>query len=461
MNISIFDMSAGRAEQNASFNEASAKDMRSDDADFTKTLDAEMNNPGSETTPSTQGVSDADKTQAPDAKEDAPAAQAESDTAPKDETEEADKPFQASMHQGMNIAVLSPLSDGPLDAGNIDIAKSTAFSTQSPYDSVDVLPEAKEEGLEELLSDAEEPVFRQEDLAAARNVGSPSAEASEGALDNALSYAEALQGNNEKEAAGDVPENSDKTGDKENPVKEKSLAIEGFEPASLARDGALGQGTDEGAPESDLSNSDAMRLSADELKESVSEAGDFGVQLSKGPDESPLGLAVSLVDSSNAGVKTAETASTDARQVFDAIDSAFKSTPSKGLTEVRLRLYPDNLGELNIRLSLEDNLLNATITVDNEGVKGILESGSCALKEVLGRHGIALDNFVVELGRNAALDLNHGSFGDSMQRNMFYNNPDGPGRGFPGNRADDEALLVRAPLYGAAAGINAGVDIFI
>ncbi|MEK6531059.1 MAG: flagellar hook-length control protein FliK [Deltaproteobacteria bacterium] len=461
MNISIFDMSASRAEQNASFNEASAKDMRSDDADFTKTLDAEMNNPGSETTPSTQGVPVADKTQASDAKEDAPAEQAERDTAPEDETEEAGKSFQASMPLGVNIAALSPLSDGPLDAGDIDIAKSTAFSMQSPAGSVDVLPEAKDEGFEEGLSETEEPVFQQVGLAAALNESSLSDDAAEAALDAALSYAEALQGNGEKTAAGDVPENSDKAGDRENPVKEKPLAIEGFEPASLARDGALGQGTDEGAPESDLSNSDAMGLAADELKESVREAGDSGVQFFKGPDEGPLGLAASLADSSKAGVKAAETASTEARQVFDAIDSAFKSTPSKGLTEVRLRLYPDNLGELNIRLSLEDNLLNATITVDNEGVKGILESGSFALKEVLGRHGIALDNFVVELGRNAALDLNHGSFNDSMQRNMFYNNPDGPGHGFSGNGADDEARMVRAPLYGAAAGISSGVDIFI
>ncbi len=458
MNISIFDMSANKAGQDVSLKQTPAKDMSPDatDSDFTDMLDAEINNAGNET--ASESATSAEEATASDVKDGAFEDEASADVETDADSVDAETPSLALM--SLNIAPQLPVSDDSPDSGSIGIARSTQSSKEPEPGFDEIPPDMEDEGLEEVLTE-QSPVFGQDDSTTASNEAVSPVETQDAALDSASLNAEALSGNREKATTNKVSENKDRAGEKENSIKDIFATTEEFEPAPLAHEGAMGQGTDEGAPESDSGNSDSVGFVVDEFREGAEEQGGFGVHVSEGDNHGAFGLSSGTGALNGASGETAETAYS--HKVFDAIDSAFKSTASKGLNEVRLRLNPPNLGELNIRLSLEENLLNATITVDNESVKGILESNSASLKDVLLRHGISLDNFVVELKPGAESDLMHGSFRDSMHGNMFYN-PEN--RGYRGNARKDEpavdnAQKTNAPLFSAKTPMRVGVNIFV
>lgn len=88
-----------------------------------------------------------------------------------------------------------------------------------------------------------------------------------------------------------------------------------------------------------------------------------------------------------------------APQVMDTVEAGIRlSADSKG-GEVRMKLNPESLGEVRIRLDVSSGVVKAEITVESLEVKAMIEADSGFLKDSLGSHGLTLDRCVVDVAK--------------------------------------------------------------
>ncbi len=71
---------------------------------------------------------------------------------------------------------------------------------------------------------------------------------------------------------------------------------------------------------------------------------------------------------------------------------------STGVADMRIRLKPEHLGDLRLRIMMEEGILKATFQAQSQQVKEILESNLSALKQSLKEQGIQVEKFVVTTG---------------------------------------------------------------
>jgi flagellar hook-length control protein FliK len=84
-------------------------------------------------------------------------------------------------------------------------------------------------------------------------------------------------------------------------------------------------------------------------------------------------------------------------QVADKLTVAAKS----GITEMRILLRPESLGEVQLRIRMDGDIVMGKIYVENQQVKHIVESNLTVLKDALAQHNIQTGSFDV--------DVNHGN----------------------------------------------------
>jgi flagellar hook-length control protein FliK len=78
--------------------------------------------------------------------------------------------------------------------------------------------------------------------------------------------------------------------------------------------------------------------------------------------------------------------------------------------EVRLKLHPEELGELTINLRMEDQRLRVEIVAENRTVKEALLQNLDTLRDTLSRQNISMERFDVATGGNS-----HQAFRDERQ----------------------------------------------
>ena len=98
------------------------------------------------------------------------------------------------------------------------------------------------------------------------------------------------------------------------------------------------------------------------------------------------------------------------RQVVDAI----KLTGTRTLQSMEIQLNPENLGKVNILVSVREGVVTAQIATQNEQVKRALEGQLSTLKENFENQGIKVDAVEVTVQSNA-FDGN-AQFGDRQQQ---------------------------------------------
>jgi flagellar hook-length control protein FliK len=74
------------------------------------------------------------------------------------------------------------------------------------------------------------------------------------------------------------------------------------------------------------------------------------------------------------------------------------STVRAGKSELRLQLRPPELGEVRIRLTLEDNVMTARIVVSTENARGMITRQLEYLRSSLTEEGVRVDRFDVLVG---------------------------------------------------------------
>ncbi|MEK6584314.1 MAG: flagellar hook-length control protein FliK, partial [Nitrospirota bacterium] len=85
----------------------------------------------------------------------------------------------------------------------------------------------------------------------------------------------------------------------------------------------------------------------------------------------------------------------------------------------KIRLYPEELGHLHIDINVADDSIKAVVTVEDIGVKDILEKNLDMLIDGLKDSGLNIDQFTVNISSSSDGDNMLGGWSDTNRREMF------------------------------------------
>ncbi|MBI2413565.1 MAG: flagellar hook-length control protein FliK [Deltaproteobacteria bacterium] len=142
--------------------------------------------------------------------------------------------------------------------------------------------------------------------------------------------------------------------------------------------------------------------------------------------------------------------------LFEKLDTGVKMSV-QGNGSVRLELSPEHLGDLEIKLKIEDTRVAAEIRVESAEVKALLDADSGRLKEIFSSNGLTLDKYTVEVDMNSMRGKteSNGNFSNCFQENASGRN--GYGRKPWTGEAEVETAF--GNRY-ESTGKKGGIDIF-
>ncbi len=145
-------------------------------------------------------------------------------------------------------------------------------------------------------------------------------------------------------------------------------------------------------------------------------------------------------------------------EVYRRFEDAVSSVRSRAVRSVRLRLHPENMGELSLKLTDTDSVISARITVASPVVKDILDADSSRLRDIFLAQGLSLGKCSVELSSNLS----------SNDAGGFMRDWDGNGHGGGGAPAmRTDPVAGRGPergltgAYGTLTAGRGGIDVFV
>lgn len=112
----------------------------------------------------------------------------------------------------------------------------------------------------------------------------------------------------------------------------------------------------------------------------------------------------------------------------------------EGHSEMIMKLEPESLGKLNLKIVVEKGLITAKFIAESQQVKEVLESSFGQLKDALQEKGIAVQNFSVSVGQQAGDSSSNQSFNQWKQTIKLKNKAVGEFMGI-----DDEAVTSQNP----------------
>lgn len=92
--------------------------------------------------------------------------------------------------------------------------------------------------------------------------------------------------------------------------------------------------------------------------------------------------------------------SQNAQEIYDQIGEYVRNLSTETINEVELKLQPETLGTLHIRVSQSEGLVKAEVVTNNENVRNIIEGQLIQLKEDFDRSGIKVDEVEVRVSTN-------------------------------------------------------------
>jgi flagellar hook-length control protein FliK len=140
------------------------------------------------------------------------------------------------------------------------------------------------------------------------------------------------------------------------------------------------------------------------------------------------------------------------QEVYEKFGQGLRMTLAGGGKEVRVKLVPERLGELLIKVSRDANGVSAKIVVESAAIKGILESDAGRLKGLFAEQGLELNKFSVEVGSH---------WGGAEKENPWADNGRGRFPGAQARRVNEEINgLAAGPERPWGAGPTARLDLF-
>ena len=142
--------------------------------------------------------------------------------------------------------------------------------------------------------------------------------------------------------------------------------------------------------------------------------------------------------------------------VRQIVDQAKLVRTDGNASEMVIRLKPDHLGELTMRISVAANgAVNASFHTDNPQTRGLIESSMIQLKQELSAQGIKVDNVSVYSG------LSEDFFANSQAGQQGYPQPQHSARSAKADRivftGDAEAVSAVSTERGPASSLDPNV----
>jgi len=139
------------------------------------------------------------------------------------------------------------------------------------------------------------------------------------------------------------------------------------------------------------------------------------------------------------------------QQVADKLSVAAKT----GVTEIRVLLRPESLGEVQLKIKVDGDVVMGKMYVENQQVKHIVEANLQTLKDSLSQHHLSVGSFSV--------DINHGGNAHEQMRDMAnMGTKDGNGNGSNTKEGRDEMEngegLAKTPISGIETGRKFGTN---
>ncbi len=210
--------------------------------------------------------------------------------------------------------------------------------------------------------------------------------------------------------------------------------------------------TDEATPEVTRVSGGKELDGAREARQSVSESPTGAQQTqANGAGAIPQGMSFSETLSAAGNVEAAPVQQPqDPYNVMRQIVDQARLIRSDANTEMVIRLNPEHLGELTLRVAVTaSGAINATFHTENAQVRGLLESSMIQLKQELQQQGLKVNNVDVQSG------LSQDFFAQSQagqqgypQSQHFARNQAADRRAFEN---DADTLTINAAVEGAAA----------
>lgn len=138
---------------------------------------------------------------------------------------------------------------------------------------------------------------------------------------------------------------------------------------------------------------------------------------------------------------------------YTQVENMIKMNFNSDTKEMRLRLSPEDLGEVEVKISIEKNIMQAEFLVENEKVKEMLESRFTDLKNALLDKGITTSDINVNISGGSSQDRGYAqkSFYEGLMEN----------RGIRKIKTDEKEYVaaVEKNSAGYNRGINGSLDI--
>jgi flagellar hook-length control protein FliK len=104
-------------------------------------------------------------------------------------------------------------------------------------------------------------------------------------------------------------------------------------------------------------------------------------------------------------------------QVAEKLNVAIKT----GITEIRVMLRPESLGDVQLKIKVDGDVVTGKMYVESQQVKHIVEANLQTLKDSLSQHNLSVGSFTV--------DLNQGNGAQDQARDLAFMNANGQGTG--------------------------------
>jgi len=154
-----------------------------------------------------------------------------------------------------------------------------------------------------------------------------------------------------------------------------------------------------------------------------------------------------------------QTQQVDANAIVEQVLQGVSLRTSDGSSTVRLRLVPDSLGDVSVKLTVTGGSVDASITASTPAAQSALQGGQAQLARTLADSGLKLQSFTVGLGTGSGTTGNDSQGSDAQSRSRTSSTRRvGAVSGNDDADADDSSQLgaqIGPPIYTASTPLGA------
>lgn len=164
--------------------------------------------------------------------------------------------------------------------------------------------------------------------------------------------------------------------------------------------------SDEHKALNDLENSETEEISViqndskdEKVKTSDTDNKSSNDQSLNGSTQTTSNTETSVLPESDANTVTYS--DMDPQEIYNQIGEYIRNLSSENLQEIEMKLQPETLGTIQVKVTQSEGVVKAELTTTNESVKAMLEGQLIQLKEDFERSGLKVEDVEVKVSTNA------------------------------------------------------------